>query len=80
MPVTTRVIHPPSRNFSMTVMVRIVTHRRKLTRKRAILQPQSRCWLRVCQVWRSMASIESENVRKTLIEYMTTISSTFPFV
>ena len=42
-PVTTNVIQPPRRNFSITVMVRIVTHRTALTEKSASLPNQKRC-------------------------------------
>ena len=79
-PVTTSVSQPPTANFSTLVTMRIVTHSARPTRWTGRCWNQSACSLRCWIQKRAIPRFESENVRNTLIEYMTTSFSTSPCV
>src|SRR3954453_1149167 len=79
-PVLTRVTHPPCVNFSITVTSRITTQSTKATTCAGRWCHQSECERRSRIQYRIMARLERENVRNTLIEYMTTSLVTSPRV
>ncbi len=77
-PVTSSVIQPPSLNFSTAVITRIVAHSAKPTTNSAALRIQRGAVLRSAMLLRAMPNIDSENVRNTLMLYMTTSLPTSP--
>ena len=76
----TSVSQPPSPNFSTLVTMRMVTQSARPTRCTGRCRAQSACSLRFWIQKRVIPRFESENVRNTLIEYMTTSFSTLPCV
>ena len=76
----TSVSHPPSANFSKQVTMRIVTQSASPMRCTGRWRSQSLCFFRSVIQKRLMPRFESENVRNTLIEYMTTSFDTSPCV
>lgn len=72
------VSQPPSGNFSMTVTKRIVEHRPNATVKSLVRCFTSACFRRDLMLERSMANVEREKVRKTLMLYITTSCRTSP--
>ena len=78
--VTSTVIQPPAVNFSTTVMARIVTQSASVVAKSTIRLRHSARRRRCRTQKRSMAAIDSEKVRNTLMEYITIRCPTSPRV
>lgn len=78
--VTTSVIHPPTKNFSMTTTTRMVRHKARPMTWMGRCFHQSWCSLRCVTQKRAIPRFDSEKVTKTLIEYMTTSFEMSPCV
>jgi hypothetical protein len=74
------VSQPPTANFTTLVTMRMVTQRARPTRCTGRWRAQSLCSLRFWIQKRAIPRFDSENVRNTLMEYMTTSFSTLPWV
>ncbi len=72
------VTQPPSRNFIITVATRSVAVRERPRPLTARWRFHSGSPALTFHQWTHMPSCERLNVRKTLIEYMTTITSMEP--
>ena len=79
-PVTSSVTQPPCENFSSTVMMRMMPHKSRPKENSKSRRMVRRDGLRVRSVYSSMPSIDSEKVKNTLMEYMTTMCDTSPRV
>src|SRR5260370_424113 len=77
-PVASSVNQPPCVNRSEIMITRMVTQSVPPTMWIQMWLFQSGCLLRVVIQYRIIATWVSENVRKTLIEYITTSASTAP--
>ena len=80
-PVTSTVIQPPAANFSNTVMARIVTQSASAGGEEQRLGARHSAAGARCRTQkRSMAAMDSEKVRNTLMEYITIRCPTSPRV